>query len=440
MEYDSPTSIDDLVAQYKSQNAIDLTPVSTLQPVAPAKPAPSGKTILVFKWIAVVVLFMIAISALVLAALAYTKTSLSASDQATLQEVAQKVSFDGNILVAAGFSDAVLTTNSRAQPLVDEPFTVSGGSLKTQTVEAAGSLTSNGTVVAGTGFTLQQGDLSATESVITALGVNTTTLNLPMTTNSAQTASLTSSVFTMGDSSTLVPTTMTMQPSSLAFTNSAGKSTSITALGITVPNQNLMGLRFLGNGPTVVTPTPGSTTPTLIGPVTFTNTYGSLTVLPADLVPRSTFEISFEGSFVNISTSGTQLLYLTLVNGSSLTSAQTFIGRPPPLSPVDVTLSVPVTTGLANFGMPSDTAAFSGRYVVTLQAIGSGTVTVYTSGELTMGCTQVEQNTRSFSMTYESLNSTMVATSGFNFTLWATWNGNANVSTTLRRMSLVQLI
>ncbi len=432
MEYDSSTSIDDLVAQYKSQNVVDSTPapVPTLQPATP------GKTILALKWVAVVVLFAMAISALVLAALAYTKTSLSASEQATLQEVAQKVSFDGNILVAAGFSDAVLTASASVQPLVDEPFLVGGGSLKTQTVEAAGSVTSNGTVVAGTGFTLQQGDLSATESVVTALGVNTATLNLPMTTDSAHSASLTSSVFQMLDATA----TMTMQPSSIAITNVAGKSTVITPLGVTVPNQNLIGLRFLGNGPTDLTPTLGNTTPTLIGPVAFTNTYGSLTVLAADLVPRSTFEICFEGSFVNTSTAP-RLLYLTLVNGSSLTGPQTFIGRPPPLSPVDVTLNVPDTGTLANFGVPVNTAAFSGRYVVTLQAVGSGTVTVYTTGEISCGCTQGQQDARSYSMTYESLNTTMVATSGFSFTLWATWSlADASLSTTLRRMTLVQLI
>ncbi len=382
---------------------------------------------LVGKWICGVLLFTIAISALVLACLAYTKTSLSLKDQTTLQEITQKLSFDGNVLVAAGFSDDSDTSSS--------PFLVKSGHLTTETITTAGDVAA-GSLVAASGFTLEAGELTASKSLCTFLGVETSDVAISDTIHIAH---LTNEVFTMSNSLSFA--NVTLGSSRLLFNNVNAQSTSMSATGITVPNKNLIGLRFLGNGPIDTTPV-GVNAPMLIAPVSFTNVYGSFSVPLADLVPQSTFEIVFSASFVN-KTGFAQNLYLTLVNGPGFSDAQNFIGRPPPfIGPADPTLNVDDTTGIVNFGVPNDTASFCARFLVTLQSINidESLATTYTSGKLSAGCSQTQQNGRSFVFTEECITTDMVVLSGFNFTIWATTTADSDFSITPRQLTLRQLI
>jgi len=216
---------------------------------------------------------------------------------------------------------------------------------------------------------------------------------------------------------------LNMQASSLSLTNANGVSTALTATGIVVPNKNLIGLRYMASGMT--TAVPGSLTFAKIGPLApIVNTYGTLDIPAASLVAGSTFEVGFSGLYTS---AGSANVWFALVNGASATIAQTFVGWTD-----EVAMLVPIT---------SAPASFDGKYTVTLQSFGSGTVTCYTSGQISFGTSsQVLQDERAFVIPPQRTNASMVATSGFSFSLWAAWGVSAVQSITLKRMTVTELI
>ena len=91
--------------------------------------SPSATSIL--KWLILVLLFIIAATALVMATLAYNKEFvLSAEDREALDNIESKLGFSGNILLASGFSD-------------EAGFLATNGDIECKNINVSNSITFN---------------------------------------------------------------------------------------------------------------------------------------------------------------------------------------------------------------------------------------------------------------------------------------------------------
>jgi len=369
----------------------------------------NSQSMVIFKWFAFVLLYIIAILALIFASLAYTKISLSSAQQKTLTQLTDNVSFNGSVLVASGFSDGIPNSNAT------QNFVVGGGNMLIDTIKATGPIEAL-SLVADAGLTVRNGPISAPSSGITSSSLNTALVQLTKTTKNT---TMTPSLLTIGDSASLA--TMNMQASSISFANVNGRTTTLTANGISVPNQNLIGLRYVANG--MLTSVTSTTSYQMIAPATATNTYGGLFIGPSELSLPATFEIDFSGSYTNTSGS-TVTCKIALVNGSVYDDTQAFLGG---------------TTSIVSPPLPSNgTSAFTGKYTVTFLLFGLNVATSFTSGSISYG---VAPPGSAVTSTLNSTSSTINASLGLNLSLWVVFSTTVGtVAITLQELSVKQLI
>ncbi len=410
------SDIDALLDQYRSENKLSSNNYQSTNSASTTPPPILTNTttspLMVFGWTAFALLYIIAIIALVVAVLAYEKVYLTPGQQLELQELTDNVAFDGKILVAAGFSDAFPPSNSETNLLI------SGGAMEIQTMAASGQVTAN-VFVAASGLTVQTGDITASESKVTCHSVATNLVNLKQSTKNI---SITPNLLTIGDTASLA--TLNLQSSSLSLTNSNGRTTSMTANGVFVPNQNLMGLRYLANGMDIKVESQLADYQ-LIAPVAAENVYGSLFIAPSELSLPATFEICFAGTFLNDS-GADEKTKIALVNGSEYDNTQCFLG-----STTDVFSS--------NLGgtIVVGGCAFEGKYTVTFLSFGLGTTECFSTGSVSYGYSTAP----SIITTLNSTVSTIDSTFGITFSLWAIWSvASADVTMTLKYLSLKQII
>jgi hypothetical protein len=364
---------------------------------------------IILGWVAFALLYIIAIIALVLAGLAYQKANLPAAQKKALEELTDNVVFDGNVLVAAGFSDALPPVSSGTN------FTVGGGSMLTENILATGQVSAN-VFVSAKGLNVLTGDISASESKLTCSSINTSLVNLKQTTKNI---SITPNLLTIGDTASLA--TLNLQASSLSFTNSNGRTTSMSANGVFVPNQNLIGLRYLANG--IDNAINADTVYQLLAPSSAENVYGSLFVGSNELSLPATFEISFAGRFTNNS-GAPATCKIALVNGSVFDDNQCFLGQIADISS-------------SNLAVNPSGNAFQGKYTVTFLSFGLGATESFTTGEVSYGYNTSSSVVTTLNNAVGTINSTF----GISFSLWAIWSvTSVNIDMVLDYLSLTQLI
>jgi hypothetical protein len=403
------SDIDTLLNQYRSENNLSNPQKTSTSIASSTSSATSTSPMIILGWMAFVLLYIIAIIALVLAGLAYQKSGLSSAQLKSVQELTDNVVFEGKVLVAAGFSDALppLSTGTN--------FLVAGGAMQTESLVVTGQLSGN-EVIAANGLNVVKGNIAASESNVACSSINTSLATLKQGTRNI---SITPNLLTIGDSASQA--TLNLQPSSLSFTNANGRTTSMSANGVLVPNQNLMGLRYVANG--MSTQVASSMSYQLLGPIAAQNTYGSLFISPSELSLPATFEISFAGNFLNNS-GGFATAKIALINGTVFDDPQAFLGNGADIFSPD----------LPGFAISS---AFEGKYTVTFVSFGLGTTQCFTTGQVSYGYATASSVITNLNNTVSTINSEF----GITFSLWIIWS-IANVAThmTLNYLSVKQLI
>jgi hypothetical protein len=403
------SDIDTLLNQYRSENNLSNPQKTSASTVSSSTSAASPMIIL--GWMAFVLLYIIAIIALVIAGLAYQKSNLSPAQLKSVQELTDNVVFEGKVLVAAGFSDALPPSATGTN------FLVAGGAMQTESLLATGQLSGN-VVVAGSGLSVLTGNISASESNVACSSINTSLVTLKQGTRNI---SITPNLLTIGNSASQA--TLNLQPSTLSFTNANGRTTSMSANGVLVPNQNLMGLRYVANGLSLEVVS--SISYQFLGPISAQNTYGSLFISPSELSLPATFEISFAGKYKNGSGAFTKAK-IALVNGTAYDDAQAFLGNTADVFSPDLPDTI-VASG----------CAFEGKYTVTFLSFGLGTTQCFTTGQVSYGYATAPSILTNLNNTVITIDSEF----GITFSLWIIWSiAHADTSMTLNYLSVKQLI
>lgn len=363
----------------------------------------------ILMWVAIALLFVLVIVALTLSVISHTSGGLTDSEKAVLLAVSTKVGFDGNILIAEGFSDNA----SALQNAATAPFLATGGVVTCETISAAG--------VATAASLTTTGNISTPLGTVISEAVRSNSLALAPT--ALQNVAFTPALLNMQDTTAVATTSL--RAGSLTFTGPGGTQSVLSSTGLLLDDRVLNATRYLCSGMSTAVSTNGGK----MAPLTGAHTYGTMSIPAADLAAGSTFRISGQGLYAS---TGVAAIQLVLVNGTSYTpQTQVFIGdaistvsQPVPANPVTLT------------------PTFLFDYLVTLDSfLTDGTARTFTAGSVTFS---EDQGFSSSEITISAIyplppatTGGIIVTSGFNFSLWLVLTGTPIL--TLKRISVVQI-
>lgn len=385
--------------------------------------------------VAIAFVFVLSIIGLVLAGLSYSHSTggfnaegvLTAAEKATLLALSTKVGFDGNTLIAQGFSDnSALLQNAAAVP-----FLATGGTVTCETIGVAGVVTcatisATGSATAGD-VTCETISVAGSATVGDVTCANLTTagaiVSQSVQTDTFQTNTFAIDLLSMEDTKDDSKTSLIA--GSLTLTGPEGQSV-LSSTGLSFDTQNLVGLRYLASGMSTIVTTNGGK----LAPLSAMTTYRTMFIPASDIKVGSTFRVWGQGVFDNDTATHIQIV---LANGTSYTpQSQVFIGD----SLGQLRMYVPS-------GGVTQNPTFMFDYLVTMnELLIDGTARTSASGTVTFSeIDGVTAQTIIISDHYPLSGNTngITIASGINFSVWLVINGGA-LALIPQRITVTQIL
>lgn len=402
----------------------------TPAPTTPDMKEASVKTSLVGVWVCVAFLALGLIAAITLAALAFTKSGFTNSQQTNLKSLADNIYMQGQTLFAPGFTD-----DGGANP-----FLASGGALSAQSVASAGPVTAASIATSGTLAVNGGAPINAFGSTINSGFVNVSgSVNVSVTPSGTTSASITPLAISMA-----VPgTTTNIQAGSMVMAGANGRTTTVTALGISNSQLRYQGTRYMRTGSIalpldVAIPMGTGSTGTPMFPQTSGVGFGNFQIGLSELVANSSFRITMNGTMGNTSGSPQVVKFILsnttvppLSGNSNLNTI--FLGadwKSPAVAPKAIGFNMPASVS-------GDPWSFDLDYIVTLVSFVGSTASVTSTGKVQVGQFAIDDTFNSVSQT--STNNIMDISQGFNFNLWADFPSLGTLSIQPYRIFMEQI-